>query len=225
MNNLTVTPFMPEYFIGTRVLSSKKIIPDWFKHLPIKDIGAEEADETSFTAKACVPFLDALTLGYSISLIRDVTFGEDENGFFIESQFEHDVDAHGPGQYSTFPIEEKYYPIAFKWLSHNRLTPPEGYSLVFTHPLNRFDLPFLTLTGFVDSDKYNMPVHLPFLLEKDFRGTIKAGTPIAQVIPIKREDWQLVCKEEIPKVTEKDVANSQTPRHYKNNFWVKKRYI
>jgi hypothetical protein len=225
MRKLTSTPFMNPYFIGTEVVSSKKLIPDWFKNLPISDVGAEDADETNFTAKACVPFLDALTLGYSISLTRDVTFGEDENGFFIESHFEHDVDTHGPGQYSTFPIEEKYYPIAFKWLSHNRLTPPEGYSLIFTHPLNRFDLPFLTLTGFVDSDRYNMPVHLPFLLEKDFRGTIKAGTPLAQVIPVKREEWRIIREQTLPEVTQEDVEKSLIPRNYKNNFWVKKRYL
>ncbi len=35
---------------------------------------------------------------------------------------------------------------------HNLWTieAPEGYSLLFTHPVNRFDLPFTTLTGWVD---------------------------------------------------------------------------
>ena len=225
MNEITVTRFLADYFLGTTVVNSKKAIPSWFKKLPAGTEDPDPTDETSFTAKACVPFLDALTLGYSVCLARDVTFGEDENGFYIESQFEHDIDTHGPGQYSTFPIEEKYYPIAFKWLCHNRLMPPEGYSLLFSHPYNRFDLPFLTLTGFVDSDKYDMPVHCPFLLDKNFRGTIKAGTPIAQVVPIKREEWQLLREQEIPVVTDEDVEKSLIPRNYKNNFWVKKRYL
>ena len=40
---------------------------------------------------------------------------------------------------------------------HNLWTieAPAGYSLLFTHPANRFDLPFTTLTGLVDCDRYH----------------------------------------------------------------------
>ena len=42
----------------------------------------------------------------------------------------------------------------------------------------------------VDTDKYPIPVHFPFLLKKNFEGLIKQGTPIIQVIPFKRESWK-----------------------------------
>jgi hypothetical protein len=32
---------------------------------------------------------------------------------------------------------------------------PDGYAVLFTHPFNRFDLPFTTLTGLVDCDRYH----------------------------------------------------------------------
>ena len=32
--------------------------------------------------------------------------------------------------------------------------PPPGYSLLVTHPMNRPELPFTTLTGLVDADRY-----------------------------------------------------------------------
>ena len=78
---------------------------------------------------------------------------------------------------------------------HNLWTiqAPEGYALLFTHPVNRFDLPFTTLTGLVDSDRYhdawiNFPAHWH---DMDFRGVLPRGTPVAQCFPVKRETWAM----------------------------------
>ena len=39
---------------------------------------------------------------------------------------------------------------------------PEGYALLFTHPVNRFGLPFTPLTGLVDCDRYyDTWIHFP----------------------------------------------------------------
>ena len=68
---------------------------------------------------------------------------------------------------------------------------PPGYSLLITHPINRYDLPFTTLTGLIDTDLYkdnfiNFPARWRDL---SFRGVLPKGTPIAQCIPVKRELW------------------------------------
>ena len=62
---------------------------------------------------------------------------------------------------------------------------------MFTHPANRFDLPFTTLTGMVDCDRYhdawiNVPAHWH---DVTFTGVLPKGTPVAQCFPIKRESW------------------------------------
>jgi hypothetical protein len=60
-----------------------------------------------------------------------------------------------------------------------------------THPLNRTDLPFYTLSGIVDSDNYMGEGKVPFFIKKDFTGIIPAGTPIVQIIPIKTDEvWK-----------------------------------
>ena len=68
---------------------------------------------------------------------------------------------------------------------------PPNYSLLITHPVNRTDLPFTTLTGLVDSDLYhdsriNFPAHWHDL---SFTGVLPKGTPVAQCIPVRRERW------------------------------------
>jgi hypothetical protein len=72
-------------------------------------------------------------------------------------------------------------------------TPP-GYSLLITHPINRHDLPFMTLTGLIDTDLYkdnfiNFPARWR---DPSFRGVLPKGTPVAQCIPVKRELWSAV---------------------------------
>jgi hypothetical protein len=61
---------------------------------------------------------------------------------------------------------------------------PEGYSVLFMHPINRFDLPFTTLTGLVDCDRsrdtwIHFPVHWH---DVNFNSVLQKGTPIAQCI-------------------------------------------
>jgi hypothetical protein len=68
-------------------------------------------------------------------------------------------------------------------------TPP-GYSIMIMHPMYREDVPFTTLPGLIDTDGYGGAMNILFMLRRDFQGIIPAGTPIAQVIPFKREDWQ-----------------------------------
>ncbi|WP_138919474.1 hypothetical protein [Oceanicola sp. S124] len=73
-----------------------------------------------------------------------------------------------------------------KFMNFWTLEVPPGWSLLFTHPMNREELPFRTLSGVVDCDLFRDGyVHFPALwTERDFTGTLPAGTPVAQVIPI-----------------------------------------
>jgi hypothetical protein len=97
---------------------------------------------------------------------------------------------------------------------------------MFCNPANRFDLPFQTITGIVDCDKYPGQVHFPFFLKEGFTGIIPKGTPIVQIIPIKRDSW----KREHLKYDKNFSAIffekffSTIKRSYKNNYWFKKEY-
>ena len=52
--------------------------------------------------------------------------------------------------------------------------------------------PITCASGIVDSDDFSIPFNM-FLKLRDpnFEGMIPAGTPFLQVIPFKRESWQM----------------------------------
>ena len=81
------------------------------------------------------------------------------------------------------------------WSFDFSLKTPKGYSVLFCHPLNRFELPFQTFSGVVETDEYNQGTHFPFYIKKLNVGEIiiiKKGTPIVQIIPFKRENWKIM---------------------------------
>ena len=61
---------------------------------------------------------------------------------------------------------------------------------------------------------------------KHFSGILHAGTPIAQVIPFKRENWKLEEDKEL--FFESDIVGKKARNvlsgFYKNNYWHKKNY-
>ena len=86
-----------------------------------------------------------------------------------------------------------------KWINPWAIKTPPGYSVLFVQPMHR-PSPFTILEGTVDTDQYTAPVNFPFTLNDwKFEGLIPAGTPMAQVIPFKRESWQMSigAKEEL----------------------------
>jgi hypothetical protein len=124
-----------------------------------------------------------------------------------------------------FPWPSDFEPIAFAWRFNATILIPGGYSLLITHPLNRFDLPFQTLSGVVDNF-HLYDGDLPFLLKKGFRGVIPMGTPIAQILPFKRENWKSVKDASIVKQAElnRRYSTSVFKGWYKNNIWKRKTY-
>ena len=107
---------------------------------------------------------------------------------------------------------------------------PEGYSLLVINPLNRFDLPFLTTNGIIDSDMYTISGLIPFFLKDNFVGLIPKGTPYAQVIPFKREDWKMEpIFHEKRTMIKKHVFTARKFRVkgggiYKKDIWKPKKY-
>jgi hypothetical protein len=103
---------------------------------------------------------------------------------------------------------------------------------MFTHPLNRYELPFQTYSGIVESDSFNQAVHFPFLVKKvkpNQTIVIKKGTPIVQFIPLKREVWSIrnnKFSEQIMRLVYKDnfKLKSIMGRSYKLQWWKKKEY-
>lgn len=171
-------------------------LPDWFKELPQKVFTPTTGGEMH-GVKKCPPFIDAMICGFLIPLAIDLTVRDGEftwsfdvpKGFVSEHALSP-ISFHDPKQVAGTPFfDDDRFIIKFNnfWT----IQAPPGYSLLFTHPINRGDLPFTTLTGLVDCDAFHdVPIHFPARWHNaDFNGVLAKGTPIAQCIPVRRENW------------------------------------
>jgi hypothetical protein len=120
-----------------------------------------------------------------------------------------------------------YWDIHYALLHPLYIQTPPGYSILVTQPFNRFDLPFMALTGIVDSDKEPFfPGNYSMFLKKGFSGEIKAGTPLLQIIPFKRDEWKSEVDRSI--IDKGNRASNKSGRKiigwYRDNVWAKKSY-
>lgn len=195
---------------------ASKFVPEWFRKLPGVINGVE-------TIKKCVPFLDTLTSGYIIVLASDVYYDGKE---FQQVSKVPQVSLHTREQINNFDIPKEFSDQPFKWINFFVAKTPKGYSTMFAHPLNRLDLPFYSMTGIVETDTFPVPVNFPFFMKKDFVGVIPAGTPIIQVIPFKRDNWQSSVEDKKPYKEPWFISIMHNPPFgfYKKNFWQRKSY-
>jgi hypothetical protein len=100
------------------------------------------------------------------------------------------IDFHDNNQVAGTPFFEEDS-LLIKFINFWTIELPPGYSLFITHPVNRQDLPFQTLTGLVDADRYKENfIHFPASWrDAGFNGVLPKGTPVAQCLPIKRDAW------------------------------------
>ena len=213
-------------------------IPTWYREMPvhmdgevISGISRETNAVSNLTLKGCSPFLDALTTGYMFVLPFDIEFRKDPRGM-TNVRWATNLNligTHAPEQAPGLPTPFNGSSTILKWSPGWRVETPPGYSCLFTHPFNRSDLPFQTMTGVVDTDTYSLGVDIPFQLINNIKNDIfilEQGTPICQVIPFKRDDWdaeQVSFDENRNKKGIFDLK-SKIVRSYKTKYWQKKTY-
>jgi len=187
-------------------LPSKKIIPDWYK----KMANLHQQDPREPTVKKCMPFLDALSMGYTISTGWDIFLKkfQDEKGMWkIEIEYPpmvndvlrdmaHGIEVHGPYQFPEDGYNSDEIQLAVKILSPWVINTPPGYSCMFLPPLNHLLPHYRPFSGVVDTDDHKMPINFPGAFKKfeSLTKTIPSGTPLIMVIPFKREDWKMEIK-------------------------------
>jgi hypothetical protein len=171
-------------------------LPGWFKTMPQRAFNAT-AGEDSQTVKRCPPFVDAMTYGFLLPLPTDLRVAGGEFTWDLE------IPEEFVGEYSHSPIDfydldqvdgtrsrdDDCFNITFNifWT----IKAPPDYSLLFTHPVNRADLPFTALSCLVDCDRLgDSPLKFPVRWhDTGFNGVLPKGTPIVQCMPVTRESW------------------------------------
>lgn len=167
-----------------------KFTPDWFRSLP-RNMNLPMTDgQPGLTARACLPMADVFSLGFILPLPLTVRILETEQGLGLDVAQDapfQPIEAHHPGQIGapTAPFEDV---AALKFINPWRVKVPQGYSVLFTAPFNHVGLPFTSFSGLVDCDRFETNVNIPFLWRQGSGDvTLEAGTPIAQMIPIRRD--------------------------------------
>lgn len=172
---------------------AKTGLPDWLKAMPSEAKSETLGGAAVRTVKHCPPFLDAIGTGLLMPLACDLTMSDGDLSWDWSPPAMPDqlisrapIGVHVPDQLAGSPLADGRF--AVKFMNFWTLSVPKGWSILFTHPLNRDDLPFRTLSGLVDCDRFGDGlVHFPAQwTDPDFQGTLPAGTPVAQAIPFER---------------------------------------
>tara|TARA_R110000744_G_scaffold380391_1_gene501037 strand:+ start:1237 stop:1959 length:723 start_codon:yes stop_codon:yes gene_type:complete len=208
-------------------------IPKWFKKI--------NHDVENFTIKGCMPFLDTLTTGYLLRLPQDfylkhnfkegdnyqsklVPSVSDNHGCNLNTTNFNEIHPTKQFEGSSMGKKNNSFP-AYKILNPWTIVTPKGYSCLFLPPMNNVDDRFSIIPGIVDTDTYNLPINFPILLNGDkypVQDTLlKKGTPYVQVIPYKRESWNMEIKEEKQTVKKIFFYHLTFIQKYKNKFWNK----
>jgi hypothetical protein len=176
---------------------AKKNLPEWYKKQD-KIIGDSLTIDNStgnpnLSIKSCMPVFDIITAGYLVRLPADILVKNNPDGSKSISWSTNDlklIESHPTTQYDKLKVPLEYENEAYKFVQPWIFKTPPGYSCIIMQPSLRDDLPFQIVPALVDTDKHPIPINFPFFLRKDFEGIIETNTPIAQIIPFKREDWK-----------------------------------
>jgi hypothetical protein len=185
-----------------------KCMPDWFKRVkPTCDTSRDESGMAGLTVKKCMPVLDVMSEGFIIPLQGDVHVNSNSDCSIVSAKklrshsFEvvqyHDIQQIGGKTAPGFPAPP------LKFINHWVIKTAPGWSALFVSPINHLNPHFTCLGGLVDTDTYCKEVNFPAIWHtKNADITFKAGTPLVQVIPIKRNMYDKTPK--IRKMSKKE---------------------
>ncbi|MBP5856037.1 hypothetical protein KAJ83_03390 [Marivibrio halodurans] len=185
----------PEWVdILPRPVRGTEALPEWLRTMPAT-ADSDLLGAPVRTLKHCPPLIDAMGAGWLMPLAADVEVSADGrfdwNWSPPPTRFERLTRAplglHVSAQAAGSPIG-KPGQLFLKFMNFWTVETPPGWSVLFTHPASRTDLPFRTLSGLVDCDRFSHGlVHFPAIWTGEgFVGRLPAGTPVAQLIPVPR---------------------------------------
>ncbi len=218
-----------------------KTLPEWYRKAdrfvpdPVTRKPLEMPDGRGKVPswKACPALFDVMGTGYTYKTPCDIEFSVDASGNaqarVLDARYKDFVTDRDPLPQFVHP--RGYHDKHFAWWPDWAVELPGGYSALYTQPLNRFELPFLTTSGIVDNDKVHLPGTMPFFLLKGVAGVLPAGTPYAQIIPFKREHWEAEIDASLTgtEMTAKNRENSEKYRQpdggvYLKEVWERRKY-
>jgi hypothetical protein len=228
-------PKMPGVF--PEPVPASKNLPEWYKN----QLAYYDNDKTphdgfqNLTVKKCMAIFDTLFMGYilkaPVDIYIDTTDGESlKYELAGNHQFQRPLaGGHHELQYDQMPIDKDFYVkdllrLNMIWLIR---TDP-GYSSLFINPMLHDSSPLMAVPGVIDTDDFYTNGLFSFFVKKNYKGVIKKGTPLLQVLPFKREDFshKIIRDNDITsKINIQDnLLRTYFNSAYKNLFWKRKKY-
>lgn len=191
-------------------IKASKLPPEWYKKMKrsnLYDSFASEFDPDNhkmMNAKNCPAINDIINTGIvipmwattSIKSIRDtftndmITQGWDTRARIATGEtIDQHITAHSEEQTKGMKLNKTLGKTILKIKVPYKFIVPEGYNLLFIDPFYHFRQDIRCLPGLIESDKWGF-VTLPFEILND-NVNIEAGTPLIQVVPIKRTEDKL----------------------------------
>ncbi len=216
-----------------------KNIPNWYKN---SDRYVKKPDGTHYedphqggralSWKSCPAIYDIFGAGYFLKTPCDIEFVENNGSLMAQvKDYKYQNFIQHRQEMPGFNQPDGYRKQHFAWWPDWAPSVPEGYSILYSQPFNRFDLPFLNTTGIVDNDKIDLPGTVPFFIKDDWSGLIPEGTAYLQLLPFKRDDWECEHVEMSEKeIVKRNIKNSKKYRVpdggvYLNQVWEKRKYV
>jgi hypothetical protein len=213
---------------------SSQALPNWWKDASPyikskKNIDGKkiiiENRESNASFKKCTPMLDLLSSGYIVPLWADVQV-RIENGLpLITWRVERGVfELHSTQEVE---IPDGYQNTQFKFLNQWIPKLPKGYSALIISCPGYPNNPFRAMQAIIDYDKTTHPLFPPMFLKEGFEGIVEKGTPMFQIIPFKRNNWEskfsFLESGQYARNFDRDVK-ATIVNNYVKGFWEKKSY-
>ena len=121
--------------------------------------------------------------------------------------FKYGIDFHSKEQIYGWNLKKTDFPEGVKFLNPWRIYTPKGYSVMFMTPTYQFEKRFTVLPGIVETDSYHH-INFPSIWHTTKDAIIERGTPFIQVIPFKRDEWNISVDE----MNEYDIKNDEAEK-------------
>ena len=184
--------------------------PNWYSDL---DTYVDE-EKTFPSIKKCMPVFDVMNTGYIMfnAVDQEITaqpnFGQGTIGFdrrYPQGWNEFNEQEGHPHIQCPIGEPKDYMVISVPW----QIKTPPGYSCLIQKPYYHSEDRFEVMTAIIDTDVIDVPWHnWPAKLFAD-NFTIRAGEPVAQVIPFKREEWDMDIEIDTSGMEQDTICNAQ----------------
>ena len=234
--------------VDTHPYPAKKNVPEWFKKVNPHSVAVPNIKgcvpvRDSITAGYILPLIQDMFIRYGCDYKGEKMFGEESFGISFGQNhnptFDRDQEAlyinlneqqhpaHQVGGDGSFYTKKQNMGSICKILNPWIIKTPPGYSCLFIPPMHREFDKFFILPAIVDTDTFHRTVNFPFIMNKNYihsKFVVEKGTPVVQIIPFKRDDWNMsIKKADKYKIKADDLKFfSKLIHRYKNFNWIKK---